>query len=515
MTVQSVGQGMEEQLTFPWTIGGWRRPGLITTGYLVLNIVLGVALLLVTNGNVVAVAGVAVVLAVGLISVYRLDWGFYFLVAVVLIADQVAPHGLEEITYQISYFRNLKDIPYLPSFDAGVINPLELHLLSLFTIWIVIAVTSRKLKFVPLKMPGLLVLFFLWFLFSFVWGQSRGGQFLASLWEMRAMCYFGIVYLFVPQVIRTREQVQIVLWICIVSVALKALQGIGWFVSLGFTTGGYDELTNSEDPVFMVDLLFLFLGLWIFKDHSRQRRVLAWLLVILLLGIYVGQRRATYASFMITLIGFFILLPRREARIFRRYLLVGLVIFGVYTAIFWNSPGRLGSVAQQVKSVFVQDPGSLSLRNYLSNLYREYENYNVSKTIQRSPIIGIGFGNMYDLVITFSGSERLGMLSYVPHNSILWLFMKTGAIGFFFFFLFVDAFLCIGGISFMKAQDPYAKALIAVCVLGLINQLVVDFVEMQLTFYRPMIVLGILMGLLPTFQRISVAPVREGAPPSQ
>ena len=92
------------------------------------------------------------------------------------------------------------------------------------------------------------------------------------------------------------------------------------------------------------------------------------------------------------------------------------------------------------------------------------------------------------------------LIQYIPHNQVLWLAVKLGAIGYFLFFIFVDAFLFKGAMIFSRIRDPYLKSVCAVCIIAIINQLVVSYFDMQLTWYRNMIYLGLLMGLLPTLE---------------
>jgi hypothetical protein len=501
----------EDQLTLFWSTVGWKKPERVIIGFLVLNSLLAAGVVLMSNGNIGAGLILPLLTLIVLASLYRLDWAFYIFILAVLISDQFPPRGLETFTYRISYFRNLKEIPYLPYFDAGVVNPVELHLAFLFLIWIVLAVTRKKISFVRLHFWGIYLLFFVWYIFSFVWGKSRGGELLPAIWEMRALFYFALVYFFVPQVIRTREQVRTLFWVLIFGISAKALQGIIIFISLGFQTWGYEALTNSEDPVFMIVIIYLLFALSLMGGEDKQKRVLKWLVFPLFLGIYVGQRRATYASFSICLLAFLVFLPTKPARIFRRYMIIAVVVFLVYLGAFWNTYGRIGMVAQQFKAVIIKDPSVISGRDYLSNLYRDYENYNLATTIRKSPVLGIGFGNMFDNPMSFLGLERVGMLGYISHDSVLWLFVKTGAIGFILFFIFLDGFLFYVAMLASKAKDAYYRVLLIICGIAVINQVVVTFVEMQFTYHRNMILLAVLMGLLPTLRRLD----QETVPASQ
>jgi hypothetical protein len=373
---------------------------------------------------------------------------------------------------------------------------MELHLMLLVIIWIIHVAVRKDTELIPIKIWFPAIIFFIWILFSFVYGQIRGGSFLSALWEVRALFYLCVMYFFVPQIIQTKKQLETLLWFCIGAISIKALQGVVRFIMLGFQFGGFDELTNSEDPIFFITLFVLLIALTLFGGNEKQRRTLLYLLPVLVLGFFVGQRRASYASFLVTMISFIFLLPKKYSLRLFKYLGVFIIVFCVYMAFFWNSPSEFGLLAQKIKSMFYVDPTKTSARDYSSNLYREFENYNLSMTIRHSPFLGIGFGNKYEQWLSFWGLEDLGLLSYIPHNSILWLFSKTGSYGFFTFFFFINTFIFYASSLLKKTDDPYLKAVSVMVILAVINQLVVVFVEMHLSFYRTMIYLGVLMGLM-------------------
>jgi O-antigen ligase len=91
---------------------------------------------------------------------------------------------------------------------------------------------------------------------------------------------------------------------------------------------------------------------------------------------------------------------------------------------------------------------------------------------------------------------------YLPHNQILWVFVKMGAIGGTLFWLFFNSFVFRGAMILTRLKDSYLKAVCAVCVVAIVNQFVVSYVDMQLAWYRNMVYLGLLMGLVPVLERL-------------
>lgn len=469
------------------------------------SVLLGGVVLL-TDGNIFAGCAFLGLLVVAWVTWYRLEWGFYLFIFLVFLFDQFEVPGFPSFTSSIGYFLNISTIAYLPRIPQGAVTPMELHLLFLFFIY-VLRVTLRKgTMLVPTPITFALLLFLTAVAFWFVYGQIHGGDIIISLWEIRALFYLLIMFLLVPQIIRTRSQLETLLWTCIAGISFKALQGAARYAALGFSFGYwpniFETLTNHEDPVFIITLWLLLLGLALMGGHRGQKRALLWLLPLLILGFVAAQRRATYASFAVSLLAFVLLIPRRERRLVASFSFVFMIIFGIYLAMFWNSYSRLGYVAQQFKATFTDEPGVRGQKDIESTIYRKQENYNLASNIEADPLVGKGFGRPFDTPVRLWNIQVNKLGTYIPHNQILWVFVKMGFIGAFAFWFFFNSFVFRGAMAFGRLKDPYLRAICAVSIVAIMNQLVVSYVDMQLTFYRNMIYLGTLMGLLPVLMHL-------------
>ena len=458
--------------------------------------------LLITNGNLMAAAIPLVGIAILFLSFYRLDWGFNVLLGAILLFDQYSQHASQPLTLAVHYFQNLKENPYLPSADAAVVSPFELHLLLVVFVWLVYFIIHKQGGFRTIPLWQIVLLLFAWLAFSFSYGMIKGGNLLPGLWESRALVYLGVFYFLVPQIVKTRQHLRSIVWVCIAVVSFKAFQGIVYFVSSGFSFWNESYMTASqEDSLFIVLLMMLLMTFTFLGGESKQKYTLLLLFLPLLLGFFSGNRRATYVSFAISTIALAVLLPRKQQKQMLLVVISLVVVFGIYLGVFWNNGGLLGWPAQQVKSILFEDKTLMTSRNYSSNYYREVEKYNIEFTIRDSPVTGIGFGVPYATPINLF--LKFGLSEYITHNSLLWLFMKTGAIGFFLFMVFLNTFLFRGASVFSRLNDPYLKVLVALCLIAVINQMVVTYVEMHFTYYRNMSFLGILMGLIPVIESIN------------
>ena len=491
----------------------WTTPSLrslnadaITYGLVTISCILIAFVFLRTYGSLFATGAVLIGGIVLLATLYRVDWGFNFLMLFVLTFGQFEVPGFDTFTFRVSYFKNLKEIEYLPYISFGDVNLFELHLLLVVFIWFVKTCLQKgtNLRRVSLTLQS--IMWGMWLVFSFVLGMQKGGEFLPALWECRALVYLSILSFFVPQVLQTKKDINGLVWVMIIGVTIKALEGVLRYADNGWSNVGYEALQAHEDPLFISMLIVLLFGLMLFGGNRVQRIVLVTLTPILLLGFWTGQRRAAMAAFIASLITFLIMLPWAD---FRRSLKVVIPLIGilmVYVAVFWNSSSSLAGPLKQIRSGMDSDDESgtgivVKDQDYLSNLYREIEEYNLAFTIQGSPAVGIGFGTKYEQPLKLVDIPY-SLRDFMAHNNIIWLFAKVGTIGFFFFWFLLNSAALKGTKLLRVLDDPYLKTvcgLIIVCIIGL---MIAAYYDLHLVRYRTMIYVGTLIGVLSTLETL-------------
>lgn len=477
---------------------------------LVFSVLVFLGGLVMNDGNAgTAVAGLYIFVVI-VTSFIRPVLSLYLLIATVLLFDQFGIPGFMPWTYQVAFFKNLKELSYLPYFDQGVMNFIEIHLFFLVAGVLTSLGTKNwvTVRAVPVRIPYLF--FFVMMSFSFVYGMRGGGDFLVALWEIRALFYLMMTYLIVPQIIRNKKQLTVLFWIIISGICFKAFQGVLRFVKLGFTTGGIPTLTNHEDPVFITTLMIFLLGLSFFGSRSPQRYLLLLLILPLMLGFHVGLRRAAYAGLIVSTIGFTIIAPAEIRRKLVTYAVPTLLLLTMYGAVFWNSTERgIAAPVQMIRSGLEKPSIETNARDYWSNLYRENENYNLAQTVVNNPVLGVGFGKKYEQPIPLV-TIRFPLRDYIPHNEIFWVMVKMGSVGFFAFWFFFNSVAAFGTQVLRQLKDPYLQAVAAMAVISIINQMVVSYFDLQLTYYRNMIYLGCLMGVLSMLKDADSDALAEG-----
>jgi hypothetical protein len=458
------------------------------------------------NGSPLSTGAFLIVSLIVILTLYRLDVGFLILLAMTLLFGQFEVPGLPTFTGSVSYFKNLKEISYLPYSDLGIANPFELQFLFIIGVWFALICIKDDYHVRPVALWLPACLWFTWLVSAFVNGMLRGGDFLPALWEARALMYLGVIYVFVPQVIRTKEQIAAFFWVAIACISFKAFEGIALFVGNGWTMGTFQTLEAHEDPIIMMTLFYLLFGLMVYGGHRRQRAVLLVLLLPVLLGFYVGKRRAAYASLFMSFAGYLILMPRKELLRISKFIVPGLILLTVYTVVFWNSKGGIAGPLQQIKSGFdISEEGNTEVvrdRDYLSNLYRKIENYDLLFTIRNAAAIGIGFGTKYEQPL-YLVPLNFELRNYEAHNSVLWLMVKGGATGFFLFWIFMNSLAFKGASLFFRLRDPYLKTVLALSVVSVIILVTAAFYDLHFVWYRNTIYFGTLLGLIASIQNIT------------
>ena len=63
-------------------------------------------------------------------------------------------------------------------------------------------------------------------------------------------------------------------------------------------------------------------------------------------------------------------------------------------------------------------------------MYRTVENLDINATINAKPLTGLGFGQKFYRPFPLPDISFFLFYEYIPHNSILWIWIKTGVGGF-------------------------------------------------------------------------------------
>jgi hypothetical protein len=189
-------------------------------------------------------------------------------------------------------------------------------------------------------------------------------------------------------------------------------------------------------------------------------------------------------------------LPVRRRFITRAFVVL-LLGSAVYIPAYWNHDGTLAQPARAVRSQFQPDT-----RDAASNLYRKQEDVNLIRNIQASGVKGAGFG----IPIVYVGITNIAnidpMIAYVPHNGLLWIWLRLGLQG-------EIVFWCICSVAIVRAcglamaKDKRLAMLGALVTCSIVAYLIDGYEDMGLTEFRIAVVMGCLLGAMEAATRFA------------
>jgi O-antigen ligase/polysaccharide polymerase Wzy-like membrane protein len=440
-----------------------------------------------------AYAVMAVPVVVG-VTWWRPLYGFALLLGLALVTEEfeidTLAEGIRPLFLQtLPIFRNLKDYTPLSQVSA---NAIEVWLGLIVLVWLAQSVLSGRLRLRPPPCGVAWLLAGIVLAAAFVAGIMTGGDVKVALWEVRALGYLlGFAWL-VPQLVEKRRDLALLLGVMVTALGIKALQGLfRYFVVLGMQLDINKTFMAHEDPVMFVPLFYMLIALWHLDDVPLLRRTLAVATPAMLMALVFTQRRIAYITLMACALFFAAALPTAGRRRFLRVALPLLLVGVAYVAAFAGSNSPLGRPIERAMTLF--DSGNES------NLYRIIELENLRYTIQRHPW-GVGFGHPYEIIRSLPKLDW-ALYEYIPHNEVLWVWVKAGTLGFVIVLFFFARVLAEAVWTHRHLADGLLRATALVAGLAIVNQLIASYYELQLTYARNMIYLGTLIGLL--------GPIRE------
>lgn len=477
-------------LTVSAFLEGRRRSDLflfLTLFFLALGFVPLLVLAGITFGSGLALAFVGFLIILALVILWPTVGFFVALGSTLLIEQNPLPllGNLSNI-YVFTWPTSLQGLPDRP--------------IGFFMLFILLVVFIRGLlKRQKALHGGELLLPFLLFLacviLGLAHGMATGGDFKIAVNEVRSFWYLFVGYLLAYNLIRSKKHLYSFFWIVIICAGIKALEGvyIYAFVIHG-DLGANHEIMSHEESYFWISILLLIIVFSLHYKYRPQFYTALALVPFLLLSLIANNRRADFVALlvgmMVAWVLIFVVNPKARKSLVV-FLLSTLIIGGAYVGAFSNSQGGFGEPARAIVSVFRPDPTEAA-----SNLYRQIEDYDLIYTVRVNPM-GLGFGKPFLQpvpLIDISGLDQF--YNYIPHNTIYWVWMRLGPIGYLALWYLFGTIIVRGCINARRLKDKYLQ-LIAIYIVGMvIMEIIVAFADYQLFFYRNVIFVGLLAGVL-------------------
>ena len=116
-------------------------------------------------------------------------------------------------------------------------------------------------------------------------------------------------------------------------------------------------------------------------------------------------------------------------------------------------------------------------------------------------MLGVGFGNPYLLVVAIPDISWFPFWQHETHHNVLWVWLKTGAIGFIIFLVLMGSGVARATFLTRVLRDPTARSLAMLTLSVVVMSLVFSYVDLGLTISRLPVLLGTTLGTLAVLDR--------------
>jgi hypothetical protein len=471
-------------------------------------VVVGVSIAQLFLGSAIAVA-VLCALAVAVV-VWMAPWtGVMVLVIAATLIEQfpLVAEGANSVgTDRILFFQSLNATAGLGGLYA---TPFELFLVLLLTVWLIKGFATRTLTLPRSAISRAVAVFGFLVAVGWVRGVTGGGSFTESLLELRPWLYLVIAYLVSSQILTSKKHLKWLLWLLAIGIGIKAVQG-AVSLALHYTYRPQAILAHEESFFFGVFIAVL-AALWLVPIKGRLRNFMTLGLPFVLATDIANQRRTSWAITGAVLLTVFVLcyvgLPDRR-RAIAGFAAAGCVLAGVYWVGFSNNPGFMGQPARAVLSQLAP-----SSRDQQSNEYRTVENVNLGVAIRQTMPFGMGFGHpIPQQVPNVDVSNVDSFISYLPHNGILYVWLRLGLAGMVCFWLLVGIAIMTAVQTFRRARSQLAQLISLTVIVALVAYVTQGFFDMGLYWFRIAVAIGFLLGALEAVRRFDQDLAPSGDP---
>jgi len=372
------------------------------------------------------------------------------------------------------------------------------QLAALFSSLIGTLARGQKLKAGELKLQAFFFLGML--LFGFVRGTLGGGLFNFGVWEGRFMIAMMVCFFIAANSTRQRSHVRELMNVLFIAVSLSAVEG-AWrrsaLIDVGLMGDAQESWYGHDNVVFWGAFVILVLVQQAFGAPRWQRILGPVLAIVTMYTTMVSERRSGYLSLIAAFLVITLVFMIAKRKAFFLIALPLIIASAIFIPATWNASGPIGQPARAIKSISEPDP-----RDAASNLSRDLEKINIRATIASDPILGVGFGRPYLLVAQIPDISWWVLWQYATHDQIMWIWLKTGAIGFAGFWILLGTGLSRGAINARFLQDRDLRVFSVLCMIGIVTAAGFSWVDVGLVGPRVPCFVGTLLGGLSVVSQI-------------
>ena len=421
-------------------------------------------------------------------------YGLYLILFLALVGD-----GFLSFWYPFTKnFSSKESLMYLS--DSVSISPMECYMILTLSALLLPAIMQRQPKFYVSRLFWPAIAFTVFIIYGLIWGIGRGGSVVIGLWEARPIFYIPILLFLANNLITRRQHINHLMWLAMLALFIEGLNGAYfYFFVLGADLSGTESITEHSAAIHMNTFFIFMIAVWLYKGSLFKRILLLLMASPVLLTYLAAQRRAAFVTIIVALI-FLAIILLKENRAAFVLIVPPLAVLGLlYLAVFWNQGGALALPAQAVKSVIAEDQASQ--QDQLSNIYRVLENVNAHYNIRSQPITGVGFGQKIGIIVPLPDISFFVWWEYIIHNSIIWIWIKTGIGGFVTLLFLIGLSILEGMKALIRLPSSDISAATLTAVLYIMMHFIYAYVDMSWD-NQSMIYVGTMMGIISVVERI-------------
>lgn len=389
--------------------------------------------------------------------------------------------------------------------NAVIISPLESYLVVTLLAWLGKGAMRREISIYKSELFWPAIVFGGFVCFGLVYGIGRGGNLNVALWEARAMLYLPLMLILTNNLLKKREHFSHLLWFAMMGLFIEGIAGVYFYVvEINMDLSLVQSITEHAAAIHMNTFFVLILAVWLFQGSIVKRLALPLLVPPVLLTYIATQRRASFLTLGVALFLMAFVLFKENRRVFFSIVPPLAVLAVLYVAAFWNSTGALALPAQAIKSVVAEDESNVA--DQASNVYRILENKNSAFTIHQVPLTGVGFGKKFYIIAPLPDISFFEWWEYITHNSIIWMWMKTGFGGFLSMLLLFGLSILVGVRAIWRLPGGDLSAAALTATLYIIMHFIYAYVDMSWD-NQSMLYVGVMMGIVSCIERVVAKPV--------
>ncbi len=321
-----------------------------------------------------------------------------------------------------------------------------------------------------------------------LYGLASGGDFKNSLWQLRQMFWLPVLGVVFGHAIKSAGARTGLLRLLLAAAFIRCLFGIYFYAAIARPQAMAIEysMTHSDSILIVVAMV---IGLTILIERFSTAHLLLNAMVqpIYFAGLVVNDRRVAYVTLAAAVLSLVLLGPPYLRVWLRRATVVLVPVLLLYTAAGWNSGAGIFKPVQTFRS--------LSSRDDASSQTRDIENYNLTLTLKRHPVLGSGFGHEY---VEFVQGNRVDQIfaqyRYIAHNSVLWLLSLAGWLWFSILWSLFPAAVLMARRVYDSSRTPIDRTTAFAAFAAVLCFVVQAWADMGLQSWMGTLVVASLMG---------------------